>query len=221
MAAAGSQSIPPPGSQAGLVYRKTSVESNENTPTLRKQNVDPATLVANPRNARMHSPEQIERLAASLRSFGQPRPVLARAANKMIISGHGVVTAAITVGLPTVAVFFWDVDQQTADRFMLADNRLGDLSVHDDDRVAALLREIDPSNWKATGFSDEEAAQALGSLDDASIAVYEVDAAPVKDRFWISVKGPLQSQAAALDRLKSAMADLPDVAVELGTVDGW
>ena len=37
-------------------------------------------LVANPRNPRLHPEAQLADLAASLRRFGQPRPLIARAA---------------------------------------------------------------------------------------------------------------------------------------------
>jgi len=45
-------------------------------------------LTANPRNARIHGPEQIEQIRASLREFGWTMPVLVRE-NGMLIAGHG------------------------------------------------------------------------------------------------------------------------------------
>jgi ParB-like chromosome segregation protein Spo0J len=58
-------------------------------------------LAANPRNARIHGPEQIEQIRASLREFGWTMPVLVRE-NGMLIAGHGRFEAAklegITVG---------------------------------------------------------------------------------------------------------------------------
>ena len=45
-------------------------------------------ITANLRNARIHSPEQIEQIRASLREFGWTMPVLVRE-NGMLIAGHG------------------------------------------------------------------------------------------------------------------------------------
>jgi ParB-like chromosome segregation protein Spo0J len=56
-------------------------------------------LTANPRNARIHGPEQIEQIRASLREFGWTMPVLVRE-NGMLIAGHGRLEAAKLEGLP-------------------------------------------------------------------------------------------------------------------------
>lgn len=177
-------------------------------------------LVPNPKNARIHSEEQIEHLVASVRRFGQPRPVLARKANSMIIAGHGIWEACKRAGLQQLQVLFWDCDQKTADAYMLADNRHGDLSKDDEDRVAALLREIESEDLFAVGYSPEEVEQVLAELDEDLIEVEEVETDLVSDRFWITVRGPLKDQSAALECLKQAMESLPEVEVDLGTTPG-
>ena len=177
-----------------------------------------SSLLANPRNPRRHDETQLARLTASLLRFGQTKPILVRTDNHMIVAGHGIMQAAERAGFAEVDAILWDADQKTADAYMLADNRLSDLSSHDDDRVAALLRDIDEMDWLAVGFTDDE-AQAL--LDDAvgdSIPVVEVETGTVEDRFWISVRGPLVQQAEALQRLKAFMREVPGITVELGTV---
>ena len=176
------------------------------------------SVLANPRNPRRHDETQMQRLTASLLHFGQTKPILLRKANSMVIAGHGIMAAAQRAGFVEVDCVLWDVDQKTADAYMLADNRLSDLSTHDEDRVADLLREINEMDWLAVGFTDKE-AQAL--LDDAvadEIPVVEVETSEVQDRFWISVRGPLAQQAEALQRLKTFMKEVPGVTVELGTV---
>lgn len=61
-------------------------------------------LRPNPRNPRKHPESQIERLMAALRRDGQTRPLLARKANKMLIAGHGVHTAARRLGWQEIRV---------------------------------------------------------------------------------------------------------------------
>jgi ParB-like chromosome segregation protein Spo0J len=68
----------------------------------------PADLVSNPRNPRLHPEDQLDKLAASLKRFGQPRPIIARAENHMIIAGHGIHAAAARAGLATLKVVLWD-----------------------------------------------------------------------------------------------------------------
>ena len=55
-------------------------------------------LRPNPKNPNKHSEDQINRLMASLRLDRQTRPLLARKANRMLIAGHGVHTAARRLG---------------------------------------------------------------------------------------------------------------------------
>ena len=55
-------------------------------------------LTTNPRNARIHAPEQIEQIRASLREFGWTMPVLVRE-NGILIAGHGRLDAAKLEGI--------------------------------------------------------------------------------------------------------------------------
>lgn len=177
------------------------------------------TLLDNPRNPNRHPEEQIVRLMAALRRDGQTRPVLARAANRMLVAGHGVRLAMTRLGMPEIRIALWDVDQATADRCMLADNRLGHLSRHDDDMVAELLREIDCGDWLASGYSDAEAEKLLASFERRELVVHEIETADVRDDFWIGVRGPLARQAEVLQRIKQLLAEYPEVGVELGTIE--
>jgi hypothetical protein len=154
-------------------------------------------------------------LAASLRKYGQPKPILVRKANRMIAAGHGLVAAAKLAGLTEITCALWDVDQATADAYMVADNRLGDLSEHDPDLLGVLLGEVGDSDLFAMGFTEDDIDGLFGASDP--IKVQEIDSSSVEDRFWISVKGPLAAQAEALERLKKVMAELRDIEVELGT----
>ena len=176
-------------------------------------------LVMNPRNPRTHPAGQIERLMASLQRDGQTKPVLARAENKMLIAGHGITQAATQLGWTHLAALLWDVDQATADRVMLADNRLAELSASDKDRMAQLLGEIEQGDYLATGFTDAEVEKLLSSAEDV-LEVFEIETTAVNDDFWITCRGPLAKQAEVLQRIKVLLAEHPDVAIELGTVQG-
>jgi ParB/RepB/Spo0J family partition protein len=176
-------------------------------------------LQVNPRNPRRHSDEQITRLMASLRTDGQTKPLLVRRENRMMIAGHGVLRAAQRLNWVTISAVLLDVDQKTADRIMLGDNRFSDLSTHDEERVAELLREIDEMDWQAAGFVPDEVKKALDALDTSDLVVREIQTGDLHDTFWISVRGPFVDQAQALKRLKVLMKEMPNVEVVLGTTD--
>ena len=75
-------------------------------------------------NARTHSPEQIEQIAASIREWGWTQPVLVDE-DDGVIAGHGRLEAARILGVPEVPVIVasdWSEAQKRA--YVLADNQL-------------------------------------------------------------------------------------------------
>jgi DNA modification methylase len=112
-------------------------------------------LTPNPQNARRHPDKQIEQLAANIRRFGFPVPILADQEN-MIIAGHGRWEAAKKLALvqvPVIRVQFLDPAERRA--FALADNRLAELSSWDPEILSGELETLFESGFDITtiGFS--------------------------------------------------------------------
>lgn len=104
--------------------------------------LDPKTLVPHPRNSRIHSDEQVELLAGSIEAFDFIKPVIL-GPNKQIIAGHGAVRAAIKRGLksvPTITLSHLTEEERRA--FMIADNRLAELSSFDMEILGLELEEL-------------------------------------------------------------------------------
>lgn len=117
---------------------------------------DPKTLTPHPRNARRHSDKQKQQLAQSITSLGFNVPVLVDDSGQ-ILAGHCRTDVAIALGLtsiPTVCIEHLSEGQARA--FMIADNRLGDLSDFDEGVLALELEELlsldEPFEITDTGF---------------------------------------------------------------------
>ena len=126
------------------------------TERLEKRKISELIPYAN--NARTHSPAQIELLRRSLREFGFVSPVLIDGAGN-VIAGHGRIEAAKAEGIeeaPCVLVEHLTDAQRRA--YILADNRLAELSTWDDVvRDAELLRlRGEGVDLTLTGFEDGE-----------------------------------------------------------------
>ena len=83
-----------------------------------------AGLIPSARNARTHSDEQVQQIAASITEFGWTNPVLIDEAGE-IIAGHGRVLAGAQLGseqVPTILLAGLSPEQKTA--YRLADNKL-------------------------------------------------------------------------------------------------
>ncbi len=112
-------------------------------------------LVPYARNARTHSESQIAQIRASLREFGFVSPVIIDG-DRNIIAGHGRVLAAKAEGMtevPCVLVEHLTDAQRKA--YILADNRLAELSGWDTEMLALELGEIQDADMDLTitGFS--------------------------------------------------------------------
>lgn len=179
-----------------------------------------ADLVPYAKNARTHSKEQVAKIAASIKEFGFLNPVIVDGHNG-IVSGHGRIMAAQKLKMTTVPIVeaaHLTEDQKRA--YILADNRLALDAGWDNDLLRVELSALDESGFGTdlTGFGEDEMNKIFAhDTYSQKPEVYEVESEPVRDRFWITVKGPLPQQADALQRLQEIMGELPDVEVTLGT----
>ena len=100
-------------------------QTNKQQPKL--EQMHPADLIPYARNAKKHDPEQVVKIAGSIREFGFNNPVLIDQSNG-IIAGHGRVMAAIKLGLESVPVIRLSHMSETQRRaYILADNKLAEL----------------------------------------------------------------------------------------------
>jgi ParB-like chromosome segregation protein Spo0J len=122
-------------------------------------------LKAHPQNPNRGS---VPDIAASLRQFGQYRSVVATQ-DLTILAGHHVVEAAKGLGLKSVRVDIIEADAQTAQKILLADNRLADLGLGPD--LELLLKNLEDlaGDLEGTGFD----ADYVKLLEDAVSGVGE------------------------------------------------
>ncbi|OUV76663.1 MAG: hypothetical protein CBC83_00150 [Flavobacteriales bacterium TMED123] len=122
------------------------------------QEVSVETLIPYDRNPRIHSEEQIESLANSIRQWGFTIPILVDE-KFLVIAGHGRLFAAQKVGLDSVPVIMaqgWSDEEKKA--YTIADNKLAENSKWDDDVLRVELRSLIDSEYQMDnlGFSQFE-----------------------------------------------------------------
>jgi ParB-like chromosome segregation protein Spo0J len=176
------------------------------------------SLRVDPKNARRHTDHQIKQIIASVQAYGYVEKIVIRP-DGQIIAGEGRLRALQHIGIDNVEVrVAANGSEAQYIALGLALNRIAENSSWDDDRLRELVAAIDDDggNLAATGFSEKELGSLLGEPD--AIEVKTIETTDVEDVFWISIKGPLASQAHALARLQEVMREIPDVEVELGTI---
>lgn len=127
-----------------------------------------ADLTAHPRNYNRHPASQVERIAASLRKFGQVRSIVVW--RSTILAGHGVVEAARSLGWKeiTADVLPDTYPEHLALAYVAADNELARLGDPDQAALAAILEEsaaADAELLEAIGYGEAELERLLLQLD--------------------------------------------------------
>lgn len=133
------------------------------------------SLHEDPANARVG--HDLDRIAASLKTYGQRKPVIAnRLQDGKIEAGNGTWRAAKTkLGWSHIAVVFVDDDPATAAAYGVADNRVGELSRWDKDA----LREIASATGDLfTGFEPAELNDLVGVSAETKPTIEDPGAEP-------------------------------------------
>lgn len=136
-------------------------------------------------NARTHSPEQINKLRASLREFGFINPVIIDKAFN-IIAGHGRVLAARAEGIqeiPCVLVDYLTEAQKKA--YILADNRMAMDACWDEELLKVELESLEGEAFdlSLTGFDEKELADLFKEYSEIQDDDYDLTAALEKASF--------------------------------------
>ena len=143
-----------------------------------------AELIPYARNSRTHSPQQVDKIAASIREFGFLNPIIVDGQNG-IVAGHGRVMAAQKLGLtslPVIEAAHLTEAQKRA--YVIADNRLALDAGWDNDMLKIELQDLDAEGFdlSLTGFNPDEIGNFLADPTDGLTdpdAVPEVPAVPV------------------------------------------
>lgn len=113
----------------------------------------------------------VDAIVTSLKRHGQYRPVVANRRTSQVLAGSHVLLAARRMRWTHLAVTWVDVDDDTAARIALVDNRTNDLAGYDEAALLDLLTSL--PDLAGTGY-DEAALAAM--LSDAEVPVALTDA---------------------------------------------
>lgn len=111
-------------------------------------------------NPRQNS-EAISEVAKSIKRFGFASPIIARKADNMIIAGHTRFEAAKEIGLKKVPVRFMELDLNDAQLLALADNKLGEIALWDEEKLKDILMNLEDTEILNFEFELDEILENL------------------------------------------------------------
>ena len=136
---------------------------------LRTLAVPIAELHEDPSNARKG--HAVDRIAASLKQYGQRKPIVVnRAQGGKVEAGNGTLAAAKSLGWTHIAAVFVDDDAATAAAYGIADNRVGEFSEWDADILGDLIPTLD---GLFTGFLPAELDELAASVAQPFFKEYD------------------------------------------------
>ena len=120
-------------------------------------------LRPHPRNPRRGN---VEVIAASLKRFGQLRPILVQASTNYIVAGNHTYAAAVELGWDQIAAVVTDMDDDRAAAYLLADNRTAEYATYDEEQLADVLRELEAiGGLEGTGWTADDFDDLMSELD--------------------------------------------------------
>jgi len=134
-------------------------------------------LSSDPANARTHDDANIEAITASLRRFGQQKPIVIDSSG-VVRAGNGTLEAARRLGWETIDAVTTKLQGSDAVAYAIADNKTAELASWDDDVLAAQLNGLladDEELLAAAGFSEDELDELLGDLADGDGTTGEIE----------------------------------------------
>jgi hypothetical protein len=134
-------------------------------------------LKHHPRNVRQHN---LNAIVESLRTYGQQSPIVVQRSTGYVCKGNGTLRAARDViGWAHIYGSVEDFDDETALRYLLADNRSSDTAQNDKAALGALLKELDAGSagLQGTLFSIDDAEDVWAEMGQISSVIAPTDAA--------------------------------------------
>jgi ParB-like chromosome segregation protein Spo0J len=128
-------------------------------------------LKPDPDNARVHNDRNLAAVEASLRRFGQRKPLVV-AKDYTVVAGNGTLEVMARVGMDQVWVSVFPGTPAEARAYGIADNRTGELASWDPERLLENLATFDAALLEATGYAPDDLADlaerfgAAPSLDE-------------------------------------------------------
>ncbi len=135
------------------------------------------SIIPNPKNPNTHPKEQIQLLSNIISSQGWRMPIVVSTRSGFIVKGHGRLEAAKEAGMEVVPVEYQNYGTEAEEYAdLIADNRIAELSIIDENLLSELLAEMEEEYQELTGYSEDELTDLLSELESETESYTEVDA---------------------------------------------
>ena len=140
--------------------------------------IDPAALVPYENNTKTHPPEQVDRIAESIKRFGWWQPIVIDRDNVVIV-GHGRLAAAKQLMLDKVPVVYADtLTPEMVQAYRLADNKTNespwDFAKLEEELAALAIEGVDMTNFGFDDLAGDDAPKERQDISEKTGDVYQI-----------------------------------------------
>lgn len=135
----------------------------------------------------------VDLIAESLQAHGQYRPIVVNKGTLTgreweVLAGNHTLAAADVLGWEEISCAIVDVDEATARKIVLVDNRSNDVASYDQAVLVELLESLE-GDLAGTGFDDAELQDLLAHLSGDDLdALGDEFGEPAEDDLWPTIK---------------------------------
>lgn len=159
-----------------------------------------ADLTVHPENPRQGD---LPSIIQSIEANGWYGTLVAQKSTGFVLAGNHRLMAAKALNMETVPTYWVDVDDATARRIMLADNRTAELATYNDDQLINLLtKQAEADDLAGTGYEPNDVQDLVTLLGSGGGGVDLPDSDTDHSSFTREVKSPVYT----------ATGDCPEVA---------
>ena len=130
------------------------------------------SLSPDPANARKHGARNLDAIVASLRRFGQQKPIVVDSRG-VVRAGNGQLAAARTLGWSHIKIVRSDLPATELAAYAIADNRSAELAEWDATTLSSLLSGGELGD---VGFTDDELQKFVDDPEEGVEAASDIDA---------------------------------------------
>lgn len=116
-----------------------------------------------PANVRTHSKKNIDAIKASLKRFGQQKPIVIDS-NNIVRAGNGTLEAARELGWEYISVVISDLEPSELTAYAIADNRTAELAEWDLEALGEQLQSLE-SDLATIAYDDFEYAPDINEVE--------------------------------------------------------
>ena len=138
-------------------------------------------LSLDPANVRKHDRKNLDAIKASLRKFGQQKPIVVDAKG-IVIAGNGTMTAAQELGWTEIAAVRTELAGVEATAFAIADNRTAELAEWEDDKLDVVLRSLQAEGFDLADLGFDPMTETAIAAPESSAKEIDTEAMEMECR---------------------------------------